>query len=109
MPPPPSVVVYVSAQCPSCDRLLKTMKRLNVRARVVNVDTQRVDGLTAVPTVVSDGQVLTGTAAFEWVQAFESSLPLDAYAMVTGSGLGGLSYTDLESDETIDACPFTNF
>ena len=93
MAPPPTV--YISGQCP--------------KVNVVNVDQRRVNGLTAVPTVVEAGQSMVGTKAFEWLQAFEAQIPLDAYATVLGEGDGGLAYTDLDTDETMAATLFTPF
>lgn len=100
--------VYVSGQCPNCDRFLKSLRRLKLKVKVVNVDHTRVEGLSAVPTVVEGTQMMTGTKAFEWLQSFEAQVPLDAYATVLGEG-AGLSYTDLESDETVEATLFTPF
>lgn len=104
-----STIVYISGQCPNCDRFLKTMRRLQLKVTVINVDHTRVDGLTAVPAVVDRGTMMTGTKAFEWLQSFESQVPLEAYATVLGEGSAGLTYTDLETDETVDAAPFTPF
>ncbi len=101
--------VYISGQCPNCDRLLKTLRRLKLPIKVVNIDQTPVGGLTAVPTVVDDGRVMVGTQAFEWVQGYESRLPLEAYATVLGEGAAGLSYTDLETDETVSDPLFTQF
>jgi len=104
-----STVVYVSSQCPNCDRFVKSLRRLQLDAKVVNIDRTPVNGLTAVPTVSSGGRVLVGTAAFEWLQGYEAKLPLDAYAMTLGEGEGGLSYTDLETEETMASTLFTSF
>lgn len=104
------VVVYVSEHCPNCARLLKTLERLQLRATVVDVGrSARVPALTAVPTVVDDGTTYVGTKAFEWANGLESTMPLDAYATVLGEGAGGLSYTDLETDETVASTLFTEF
>jgi glutaredoxin len=102
-------VVYVSMQCPNCLRLLKTLDKLQLKVKVINIDRTRVDGLTAVPTVNDRGTVHVGTKAFEWVQAYESQVPLEAYATVLGEGAGGLSYTDLDTDETVASTLFTPF
>lgn len=109
-----TTVVYVSSQCPNCDRLLKILNRIQLNVRIIDVDRQRVEGLTAVPTIVlgnhhGQNRVMVGTAAFEWLQTFESKLPLEAYATVLGESANGLSYTELDSGETIDASPFTQF
>jgi hypothetical protein len=104
-----SATVYVSGQCPNCDRFLKTLRRLQLKVKVVNVDQTHVNGLSAVPAVVDQGIAMTGTKAFEWLQSFESQVPLEAYATVLGEGSAGLTYTDLETDETVDAAPFTPF
>jgi glutaredoxin len=101
--------VYVSMQCPNCLRLLKTLDKLQMRVKVINIDQIQVQGLTAVPTVRDNGQTYVGTKAFEWVQAYESTLPLEAYATVLGEGAGGLTYTDLETDETVESTLFTPF
>ena len=101
--------VYLSSRCPSCDRLYRTIRRIGLGVTVVNIDDGRtIEGLTAVPTVVADGQVFVGTKAFEWVQGYEANVPLDAYATVLGQGdCDGLSYTDLESGDTVDATQFS--
>ena len=104
-----SATVYVSRQCPNCERFLKTLRRLQLKVKVVNVDQTHVNGLSAVPAVVDQGIAMTGTKAFEWLQSFESQVPLEAYATVLGEGSAGLTYTDLETDETVDAAPFTPF
>ena len=104
-----TTVVYVSSQCPNCDRFVKSLRRLQIDSKVVNIDRAPVNGLTAVPTVVVSGQVMVGTAAFEWLQGFEAKLPLEAYATVLGEGCGGLSYTELESEETMGSTLFANF
>ena len=106
---PAQTTVYVSGQCPNCDRFLKTLRRFDFKVKVVNIDHHPVDGLSAVPTVVSGREVHVGTKAFEWLQSFEAQLPLEAYATVLGEGAGGLTYTDLETDETMDAALFTPF
>lgn len=103
-------VVYVSMQCPNCLRLLKTLDKLKLKVKVVNIDRTQVNGLTAVPTVSENGQTYVGTKAFEWIQAYEANLPLEAYATVVGEGVGGgLTYTDLETDETVASTLFTPF
>lgn len=105
-----SVQVYVSAQCLNCARFIKSLRRVRqLRVQMINVDSTAVQGITAVPTVVDGGQVLVGTAAFEWLHRHEASIPLDAYATVLGAGAGGLTYTDLDADETVDVCPFSDF
>jgi protein-disulfide isomerase len=78
-------MVYVSPQCPNCERLLeqlqwlkKTDLKLNIR--VVDINNAQVSGLTAVPTVVEGRDVYIGTRAFEWIQQFDAEVPLAAYA-----------------------------
>lgn len=103
-------IVYVSQQCPNCIRLLHTIQRLNIDSQIINIDHEAPHHqISAVPTVITDEGVKTGTDAFEWVQAFEAHMPLESYATVLGEGMGGLSYTDMESDETINATNFTPF
>lgn len=102
--------VYVSAsQCPSCDRLLKIMSRLKLKANVIDVDQTSVEGLQAVPTAVVDSKVLVGTDVFAWLQEYEATISLEEYATVLGSDGGGMPFTDLESDTTENACPFAEF
>jgi glutaredoxin len=103
------ITVYVSSQCPNCDRLVKTLRRLKLKATLVNIDQTPVNGLTAVPTVVDGRQTMVGTKAFEWLQSYESEMPLEEYATVLGEGCGGLSYTDLESGDTVNSTLFTPF
>ena len=103
------MIVYVSGQCPNCDRFIKTVRRLKLKVEIVNIDNRKVDGLSAVPTVVEGTRVMVGTKAFEWLQSYESKLPLEAYATVLGEGVGGLSYTDLDTDETRGSSLFTAF
>jgi|Laugresbdmm110sn_1035088.scaffolds.fasta_scaffold13979_5 hypothetical protein len=103
------MIVYVSGQCPNCDRFLKTVRRLKLKIEIVNIDNRKVDGLSAVPTVVEGTRVMVGTKAFEWLQSHESKLPLEAYATVLGEGAGGLSYTDLDTDESMASTLFTEF
>ena len=107
----PVATVYYSPQCPSCVRFMKTVQRLEVDVAAVDVSQTPVRGLTAVPTVVTThNQTLVGTKAFEWLQTFEANRPLTAYATVLGEGCGsGLSYTDLDSDETVATTPFSAF
>jgi len=103
-------IVYVSDQCPNCDRFVKSLKRLKLSGvKVINIDRTPVAGLDAVPTVIDGRTTLVGTKAFEWLQGYESKLPLEAYATVLGEGAGGLSYTDLETDETVESTLFTHF
>lgn len=103
--------VYVSSRCPNCARLVKTVQRLKLPGvSVVDIDHTPVNGLKAVPTVVdAKGTVMVGTQAFEWLQGHESRLPLESYATTLGEGDGGLSYTELETDETVNAALFTAF
>jgi len=103
-------IIYVSQQCPNCIRLLQTIQRLHIESHIINIDYEAPHHqISAVPTVISDEGVKTGTDAFEWVQAFEAQMPLESYATILGEGLGGLSYTDIESDETVNATNFTSF
>lgn len=106
-----AVTVYYAQQCPNCTRFLKSAQRLNIEVTLVDVARTPVRGLTAVPTVVVRGQgTMVGTKAFEWLQTFESRMPLTSYATVLGEGTdGGLSYTDLHSDETVASTPFGAF
>jgi hypothetical protein len=91
-------------------RFLKSAQRLGIQIHVVDVSVTRAEGLSAVPTVVTrEGETHVGTDAFEWLRGFEAQLPLASYATVMGEGIGGLSYTDLESDEPIAATPFGDF
>lgn len=99
---------YVSGQCPNCIRFVKSAQRLGLTMKIVNIDTVRVQGLTAVPTVVDNNKTMVGTEVFEWLQGFEANLPLDAYATVLGDPVG-LSYTDLENDESVQPLAFTPF
>jgi hypothetical protein len=104
-------LVYVSQQCPNCIRLLDTIQRLQLRIRIIDIDVQAPrHQISVVPTVITEqGRTKTGTDAFEWLQAFEAEVPLDAYATVTGEGEGGLPYTDMESNQTEHASNFTSF
>lgn len=104
-------IIYVSQQCPNCIRLLDTIRRLQLKVRVVDIDVHVPQHqISVVPTVITDqGQTKTGTDAFEWLQTFESHMPLESYATVLGEGEGGLSYTDIESNETVNATNFTMF
>jgi hypothetical protein len=91
--------VYVSSQCPNCARFLEQLEwlqsaHLKIPIRTVNIDGQRVDNLTAVPTVVDGKDVHVGTRAFEWLQAFDAQVPLSAYA-------------DFSKDAEDDELPFT--
>lgn len=105
---PQHPTAYVSAQCPNCIRFIKSAQRLGLTLKVVNIDTVAVQGLTAVPTVVDANKTMVGTEVFDWLQTFESNLPLEAYAMVMGQ-CTGLSYTDLETDDCVEPLPFTQF
>lgn len=105
-------IAYVSQQCPNCTRFIKIIQRLRMEnVSFVNIDAQAPrHPIRSVPSIVTDqGDVKEGTEAFTWLQQFEETLPLEAYATVLGAGDGGLTYTDLESDETIDTTPFTSF
>jgi thiol-disulfide isomerase/thioredoxin len=78
-------LVYVSNQCPNCQRLLEQLQwlqqsDLKLAIKIVNIDAQQVSGLTAVPTVVENREVYVGTRAFEWLQNFDAHVPLNAYA-----------------------------
>lgn len=102
---------YLSARCPNCDRMSKTLRRLDVKdVKIVYVDGKQIPGLTAVPTIVDGNNVPhVGTKAFEWLQTYEASVPLEAYATVLGQGTGGLTYSMFDTDETIATTPFSDF
>lgn len=105
---------YVSQQCPNSDRFMKIVQRLQLTTsdlRVINIDVQAPQHpIQSVPTIVSrQGEFISGTDAFQWLQQFENRLPLEAYATVLGAGDGGLPYTDIESDELVETTPFTYF
>ena len=107
------VHVYVMSDCPNCTRFLASLRRLPVRAKVVDVRTARhlPEGLQAVPTVVgADGVLRSATAAFEWLHAQEHLVPLDEYATVMGQGsLGGLDCADFATEQTVSSDPFAPF
>ena len=102
--------VYVSRQCPSCTRILEIIKRLEVRARIVNIDVEQPrHNITAVPTIITkQGQSFVGTNAFMYLQEFEEQAPLDRYALISGEDLT-MPFTDRETNETLHECPFATF
>lgn len=105
-----AATVYWSPQCPSCVRFMKSAERMGVSLNAVDITQSPVNGLTAVPTVVTpQGQTLVGTKAFDWLRAYEGNVPLTSYATVLGEGCGGLSYTELDSEETVAATNFAAF
>jgi glutaredoxin len=112
MPKSPTypVYIYVSNQCPSCVRLLEIVKRLRMKARVVNIDVESPrHQLTAVPTIVAgQGKSFVGTNAFMYLQDLEDQCPLDDYALVSGEDLNR-PYTNMETDEMHYECPFAHF
>lgn len=114
MPPRIDTTVYVATGCLSCARFLEAFRRLslpNVRVIDLAIDAVSVPpSLTAVPAVVERGAVpLMGTDAFVWMQTHEASLPLEAYAMTLGSGTAGMASTDITTDSSFDADPFSDF
>ena len=103
-------LVYVSLQCPSCARLLDILRRLQLRVKVVNIDTDAPrHRITAVPTIVTkEGRSFTGTNAFMYLQDFEAECPLDRYALVSGEDMT-MPYTDMDTNQTHNECPFSTF
>jgi len=102
--------LYVSNQCPSCVRMLEIVKRLGVKATVINIDEQaprhRID---AVPTIVTgQGKSYVGTNAFMYMQQMEEECPLDQYALISGEDINR-PYTHMDTDETLLECPFSAF
>lgn len=106
------MIAYVSRQCPNCIRFVKIIRRLNLDdVELYNVDERPPQhNIHAVPTLVTSQGIKTGTDAFEFLQQYESTLPLEAYATVLGEGgAGELSYTSLDDDETVNPSQFTSF
>ncbi len=89
-PQRPAAVVYVSARCPNCSRFLDGLRRSVARAsvQVVNVDEHPTEGVQYVPTVVvSTGQLLVGTKAFEWLREHDTDAELEPHSLVANRGL----------------------
>ena len=90
----PRVVLYYSAACVECARVLDILRRLQgqVSAQLVDVaqlhPSQR-QRLTGVPTLVlPDGRATVGVGCLEWLSQFKAPLQtLDSTAL--GDSLGG--------------------
>jgi len=106
------MIAYVSRQCPNCIRFIKIIRRLNLDdVQLYNIDEHAPrHQIQAVPALVTSDGIRTGTQAFEYLQQYESTLPLEAYATVMGEGSAGeLAYTSLDDDETVHPTPFASF
>ena len=104
------ITVYISDQCPNCNRLVKTMSLVpSLRNRVRVVDISAVDHSTLsriqfVPTVVlSTGQSMVGTKAFEWMKEFDGEVDL------LPPPSGGLAFSDLDFADTQYTEGFSSF
>ena len=89
--------VYYSQRCPNCMRFLDGLKRSVARSgvRTVNVDESPSSGVQYVPTVVlTSGQMLVGTKAFEWLREHESDAELEPFSLACSRGL---AYSDIDS------------
>ena len=75
------------------DGLRRSVARGGVQ--VVNVDDTPIRGVQYVPTVVlSGGEVLVGTKAFEWLRGHETDGDLEPYSLAMNRGL---AYSALSS------------
>ncbi len=93
----PQAVVYVSGRCPNCNRFLDGLRRSVARAsvQVIDVDQVPAQGVQYVPTVVvSSGQMLVGTKAFEWLREHDTDAELEPYSLAVTRGL---AFSDINS------------
>lgn len=88
-------LVY-SEQCPNCTRFIQALDATPAAASVQRYEVgtltpQQLRSVQAVPTLVLDsGEVLVGTAAFQWLRNFA---PAEMGGWASGTSLG---YEDLE-------------
>lgn len=75
-------VAYVSSQCINSRRFLDTLASLpHAKVRVIDIDvTPPPPGLEYVPTVISsEGNVLVGSQAFEFLKQLHNDISLASY------------------------------
>lgn len=92
------VVAYISPNCPNCVRLVETMKRissLRQRVKYIDIDSlhpQQVaaSGISAVPTLVVQGQMHVGKAAFDYLSQFNEEMEVESISLGGGSLMYGL-------------------
>lgn len=97
-----SIVIYTSQSCPNCGRLLDTYRRIpSLAGRASVVDVSTVDpnrlaasGITAVPTIVAQGQVHVGKAAFDYLSQFNGEMDIESISL----GTGALAYGTIGSE-----------
>lgn len=92
--------LYYAPQCPNCMRFIGALDRTPARSQVVKVDVNTLPPdqqrqVSAVPMLVlSSGQSLVGTRAFEWLRSFEGEMELESF-----SGGRGLAFSDLADEQ----------
>ena len=87
-----------SAQCPNCTRFIEALARTPIARDVAMMDVatlsrDQLSGLVAVPSLVTDGQTLCGTKAFEWLKQFEAEVEVDGFSV----GSGSLAFSDVSN------------
>jgi hypothetical protein len=104
------ITVYTSGQCPNCTRLVQSMSlvpSLRNRTRIVDISTldhATLSRIQFVPTVVlSSGQSMVGTKAFEWMKEFDGEVEL------APPPSGGLAFSDLDFADTQYTEGFSSF
>lgn len=96
----PRHTLLYSDQCPNCLRFIEALSRTPVAREVALVDVRSVradqlENVKAVPALLTDGDTLYGTSAFEWLKQFEADVELEGFA--GGGGGGGLAFSDVTS------------
>mgnify|MGYP000391311591 CR=1 FL=1 len=92
------IVIYYSPRCQNSVRLLGAVRRIPSLqgARLVNVDTSPVSGITHVPTLVDEhGNSHIGGGAFTFIKRFDDEIEIEAMQL----GGGGLTYGTIEPDD----------
>lgn len=90
-------LVY-SEQCPNCIRFMDALRQTTASAEVSLVDVgtlsnEQLARVQAVPALVlSGGQTLYGTKAFEWLRQYEGDVELQGF-----SSHGTLAFSDVNS------------
>lgn len=97
---------YISNHCPNCRRFMESVqasKSAQAQVRLVDIDTltaSQRDLLSVVPTVQStDGNVYTGSKAFELLKAYEGDIELQSW--VSGGSGSALVFSDFASGDGV--------
>lgn len=92
--------LYYAPQCPNCVRFIGALDRTAVARQVARIDVNTLPAeqqrqVSAVPMLVlSSGQTLLGTRAFEWLRSYEGETELESFAPGRG-----LAFSDINDDQ----------